>query len=83
VNGISPAVDRYRFQAKALAYASERGFPTWPGLNAMPACSATGATRRCVFRASLNSKGMETILCKEDNRLIVEPVRKGRLHALL
>ena len=49
----------------------------------MCASSATVGTRRCASPGNSSSKESEAILRKEGDRLIVEPVRKGRLLALL
>ena len=49
----------------------------------MSAYFVMAETKRSAFPESLRSKGDEAILRKERDRLIVEPVRKGRLLALL
>lgn len=55
----------------------------WPILNDTSACSATGATRRSARPREFELEGSEAIIRKEGDRLIVEPIRKGRLPALL
>jgi virulence-associated protein VagC len=46
-------------------------------------CSVTAVTRPCSFPASSSWGRDEAVLPKEGDRLIIEPVRKGRLRALL
>lgn len=52
-------------------------------LGAMYASFATGVTRPCASPREFELEGEEAIIHKEGDRLIVEPIRKGRLLALL
>ena len=57
------------------------GPPTSAAPYGMSGCSATDAIRQCAFRGEF--EGAKALTRREGDRLVVAPVRKGRLLDLL
>lgn len=82
VETLASGVDRFQVVAYALTYAWNQG-AKMSNLERHVRLFRNGRNQALRIPREFEFEGDEAIMRKEGNRLIVEPVRKGRLLALL